>query len=289
MTKLVLLLILFILIFLTVKFIEKKSLTKRKQLPYQQTYKFMDKTMSYKVLGEGQPVILLHGSMTSVPWNGFEPKLAKEFKVYVPDLPGFGASDAIDRQVHNTDLFSRALCEFINQQGLGEAPIISLSLGTVVSAKTAVSGCTNGMLIFVGAPSKVGGIFSQILQSIPLAIKHILVATYWGKDKLLIPALDSNIGNKPKSDNSKFIWDLETSDVRAITDVNYFREINQEFPVIIKQLKNKAVFIYGSNDTQKNQVKHLTDNFIEIKNSGHNVFEGQPDELIKIIKEVLSD
>lgn len=286
MIRLIVLLILFVWLIIS---LEKRGFAKRNQLPYQQTYQFMGKTLSYKVLGEGQPVILLHGSMTSIPWNGFDEKLAREFKVFVPDLPGFGASDAIPNQRHNTDLFSLSLCEFIKQQNLQAVPIISLSLGTVVSAKAAVNGCAKGVLIFVGAPSKVGGGFSQILQSIPLTIKHVLVATYWGKDKLLIPALDSNIGNKTKKDNSKFISELETSDVRAIADVNYFKEINKEFPQIIKQLKNKVIFIYGSNDAQKDHVAYLTDKIIEIKDSGHNVFEGQPDKLIEQIKEILHE
>lgn len=289
MDKLTVLLILIVTVIVAVKFFEKKSFTKRNQLPYQQTYQFMNKTMSYQVLGEGQSVILLHGSMTSIPWNGFEAKLAKEYKVFVPDLPGFGASDAIDGQIHNTDLFSRALCEFIKQQNLQEASIISLSLGTDVSAKAAAAGCAGGPLIFVGSPSQVSGLFSRLLQIIPLPIKHIIVGTYWGKDKLLIPALDNNIGNKTKKDNSKFISELETSDVRAIADVNYFREINQEFPEIIKQLKNKVVFIYGVNDTQKNHVAYLTDKIIEIRDSGHNVFEGQPEKLIEQIKEILHE
>ena len=289
MEKPVILLKLIAAVIIAVNFLEKKSFTARHQLPYQQTYKFMDKTMSYKVLGQGQPVILLHGSITSIPWNGFEAKLAREFKVYVPDMPGFGASDAIGGQRHNSDLFSRTLCEFIKQQNLSEAPIISLSLGTMISAKAATNGCTDSVLIFVGAPSQVAGFKTKLLQALPLSLKRILVSTYWGKDKLLIPALDDNLGNKTKKDNSKFISELETSDIRAITDVNYFREINQEFPKVIRQIKNKIVYIYGANDAQKNQVSYLTDKIIEIKDSGHNVFEGQPEKLIEIIKQIINE
>ena len=289
MDKLMAILLITLIVFVAVKFFEQKSFRSRHQLPYQKTYNFMGKTMSYQVFGDGQPIILLHGSMTSVPWGGFEAKLAKEYQVFVPDLPGFGASDSIDGQLHNTDLFSRALCEFIKRQDINDAPIISLSLGTVVSAKTAASGCTNGVLIFVGAPSQVAGLKAKLLQVLPLRLKRILVSTYWGKDKLLIPALDDNLGNKTKKDNSKFITELETSDVRVITDVNYFREINQEFPEIVKQLKNKVVFIYGANDAQKDHVAYLTDKIIEIKDSGHNVFEGQPEELIKVIKKVIDE
>lgn len=244
--------------------------------------------MSYQVLGKGKPIILVHGSMYTPPWNNFPEKLAQDFQVYTPDLPGFGGSDAIDGKIHNTDLFSQALCEFIKQKNLTDAPIISLSLGTVVSAKSAAKDCSTGKLIFVGAPSKVTGFKAQVLQLIPLSLRRILVGTYWGKDKLLIPTLYENIGNKLKPDNSKFIQDLETTDVRSIADINYLKEINQEFPQIVKQLKNKIIYIYGDHDAQKNQVSYLTKDYTEIKDSRHNVFVDQPEELIEIIKEVLN-
>lgn len=284
MEKLLAGLILIAIILITVNFFEKKSFSSRHKLPYQETYKFMGKTMSYKVLGKGQSVILLHDSMHTPPWNDFDEKLAKDFQVYVLDLPGFGASDAINGKIHNTDLFSKALCEFIKLKNLNGAPIISLSLGTVVSAKAAIKGCTTGVLIFVGAPSKVTGAKARILQMIPLSLKRMLIATYWAKDKLLIPTLYENIGNKLKPDNSKFIQDLETTDVRSIVDINYLKEINQEFPQVVKQLKNKIVYIYGENDAQKNQVNYLTKDFIEIKNSRHNIFVDQPEKLIETIK-----
>lgn len=284
MEKLLAVLILIAIILITVNFFEKKSFSSRHKLPYQETYKFMGKTMSYKALGKGQSVILLHGSMYTPPWNDFDEKLAKDFQVYVLDLPGFGASDAITGKIHNTDLFSQALCEFIKLKNLNEAPIISLSLGTVVSAKAAVNDCSSGNLIFIGAPSKIIGLKAQILQLIPLSLRRILISTYWAKDKLLIPTLYENIGNKLKPDNSQFIQDLETTDVRSIVDINYLKEINQEFPQVVKQLKNKIIYIYGENDAQKNQVNYLTKDFIEIKNSRHNVFVDQPEKLIEVIK-----
>ena len=288
MNKLIVIFLIILVLVIVVKFLEKKSFNTRHQLAYQETYKFIDKTMSYQVLGKGQPIILVHGSMYTPPWNDFPEKLGQDFQVYIPDLPGFGGSDAIDGKIHNTDLFNQALCEFIKQKNLGDAPVISLSLWTVVSVKAAANNCSKGKLIFVGAPSKVSGIKAQILQLIPLSIRRILVGTYWGKDKLLIPTLYENIGNKKKPDNSQFIKDLETTDVRSIADINYLKEINQEFPTIVKQIKNKIIYIYGDQDSQKNQVSYLTKDFIEVKNSRHNVFVDQPEKLIKIIKSVLN-
>ncbi len=47
----------------------------------------------YKCLGEGEPVILLHGAAND--WHEWEKNissLSNSFRVYVPDLPGYGLS-----------------------------------------------------------------------------------------------------------------------------------------------------------------------------------------------------
>lgn len=51
-------------------------------------------TISFKEYGSGKPVILLHGfPFTNEIWNDFAPALGEKFKVYTPDLPGFGGSE----------------------------------------------------------------------------------------------------------------------------------------------------------------------------------------------------
>jgi haloacetate dehalogenase len=48
--------------------------------------------------GEGQPVLLLHGyPQTHVTWHGVAPALAARFAVVIPDLPGYGRSQLLDR------------------------------------------------------------------------------------------------------------------------------------------------------------------------------------------------
>lgn len=282
MVKIIFLLLVFVIIgFISLKTLERRSFHSRHQLPYQSMFPFLKKTMSYQVLGRGQPIILLHGSMVSASWGGFEKKLAEHYQVFMPDLPGFGASDAVDGRIHNSDLFSQYLCTFIRQLGLTQAPIISLSFGTIVSAKTAASGCTDGQLFFIGAPTKITGIKPRLLQAIPLSWRRILISFRLAKDKLLIPSLYQNIGNKIKSDNSQFIQDLETTDVRSLVDINYFREINHEFPAALKKVTNKIIYFYGANDPQKLLAQ---EEFIEIKNSRHNIFVDQPDDLLAAIQ-----
>jgi haloacetate dehalogenase len=54
-----------------------------------------DVTLDARIGGEGPPVLLLHGyPETHVAWRHVAPLLASRFTVVVPDLRGYGASDA---------------------------------------------------------------------------------------------------------------------------------------------------------------------------------------------------
>ena len=44
--------------------------------------------------GQGTPLLFLHGAGGIPLWEGVLPRLAQEFRVHAPLLPGFGASCA---------------------------------------------------------------------------------------------------------------------------------------------------------------------------------------------------
>ena len=88
-------------------------------------------------------------------------------------------------------------------------------------------------------------------------------------------------------DNGDFIKDLETTDVRSIVDINYFKEINEEFPKALESIDNEVVYIYGERDSQKNNVSHLTSNYIQIDGAKHNVFSSKPKKLMEKLLELL--
>lgn len=53
-----------------------------------------DATLSVRLGGAGDPLILLHGfPQTGVTWHRIAPVLAERFRVVIPDLPGYGDSD----------------------------------------------------------------------------------------------------------------------------------------------------------------------------------------------------
>jgi pimeloyl-ACP methyl ester carboxylesterase len=59
----------------------------------QRTLMVNDQVISYRILGNGSPVMLVHGfGEDSRVWENQEPVLEKNFQLIIPDLPGSGQS-----------------------------------------------------------------------------------------------------------------------------------------------------------------------------------------------------
>lgn len=67
-------------------------------------------TVGYRELGDGPPVLLLHGWPTSsLLWGDVMPAIARSNRVIAPDLPGFGVSDKPLDVKYDFAFFERAL------------------------------------------------------------------------------------------------------------------------------------------------------------------------------------
>lgn len=243
--------------------------------------------LSCRVLGKGKPVVLLHGSLVSRSWGGFDELLSKYFKVYVPELPGFGKSTIIKDKIHNTDLFAGELAKFIENKKLQNSPIIALSLGCVVAAKCIKNLGLKNKLIFVGAPLKIEGWLASLMQKVPYFLRRLLVSTTFGKEILLIPALRENIGKANRKKDQALLKKLTDTHPNSLVDIDYKNEVEIDFRNALKEIKNSVKYIYGQNDKQKKFANINNIKYLEIKNSEHNVFEGNPSSLLKLIKKLI--
>jgi pimeloyl-ACP methyl ester carboxylesterase len=255
----------------------------REKLPYNNTFDFLGAKINFRVLGKGSPVILLHGSMVYDPWGGFEKVLGRKHTVYWIDLPGFGGSDIVEGRLHDTNLFSECVVEFIKSQRLLKTPIISLSLGTIIAAKVVADGHSKGKQIMVGAPGKLFGTTSRLTCLVPVFIRRLVASTNWGKKTLLIPMLRGNTGDK-KGDDTRLLRSLMVTDPRALADINYQREIEFEMPrVLSKIIKMPITFVYGGFDNQKD-TNHLIKKYHTIAGAGHSPFGSHGKELVKVVE-----
>ena len=89
-----------------------------------------DLTIAYRELGEGPPVVLLHGWPTSsYLWRDVMPAIARGNRVIAPDLPGFGASDKPTGVRYDFAFFEHALDGLLAQLDVDSVGLAVHDLG----------------------------------------------------------------------------------------------------------------------------------------------------------------
>jgi pimeloyl-ACP methyl ester carboxylesterase len=88
----------------------------------------------YAEAGEGPTVLLVHGFMMDHRvWRNVVPLLAKRFRVILPDLPGFGASEKPSRYAYTLTAFADTLCDLLAGLDLPRAHVVGHALGGAVA------------------------------------------------------------------------------------------------------------------------------------------------------------
>lgn len=93
--------------------------------------------LNYKVFGQGEPVIILHGMFGTLDnWQTIAKKLAKDFMVFIVDLRNHG------RSPHSSDfsyrIMSEDLKEFMESNWIYHAHIVGHSMGGKVAMQFAL-------------------------------------------------------------------------------------------------------------------------------------------------------
>jgi pimeloyl-ACP methyl ester carboxylesterase len=92
--------------------------------------------------GAGAPLVLVHDYLSShLAWEDVVPRLARRFRVIVPDLPGFGESEKPPpgRYAYGFDAFSESLVDLVAALGLGRVSICGHAMGGAVALTVAAN------------------------------------------------------------------------------------------------------------------------------------------------------
>ncbi len=92
--------------------------------------------------GSGPPLVLVHDYLSSrVAWDDVLPRLAENFHVIAPDLPGFGESEKPppSRYRYDSDGFSESLVDLIAALGLGRVSLCGHAMGGAVTLTLAAA------------------------------------------------------------------------------------------------------------------------------------------------------
>ena len=94
--------------------------------------------MYYEVSGEGEPLIVLHGSYMNIEsMGGIIPALAETSKVYALELQGHGRTTDIDRPITYQNL-ADDVAAFMDAVGLPKANVFGYSMGAIAGLQLAI-------------------------------------------------------------------------------------------------------------------------------------------------------
>jgi len=96
-------------------------------------------SIRYLTVGEGQPLVLLHGAGdNALDWQWVMPALAATYRVYAPDLPG--SPDSVRPAAeYSPAFFEQFTAGFLDALGIERAVFIGNSLGGLIALRLALS------------------------------------------------------------------------------------------------------------------------------------------------------
>ncbi|MBI3194195.1 MAG: alpha/beta hydrolase [Ignavibacteriae bacterium] len=136
-------------------------------------------------VGEGKPLLLIHGLGGSLMWQRVVEPLSKNFRVFVIDLPGFGQSEAPMRPF-STENYAECLAQVLDSFSIIKTTVAGISYGGQISATLAsryperverlVLVCSTGLgkIPFLFSNDAVWKIFSFIVKQTVLKSKTFL-------------------------------------------------------------------------------------------------------------------
>jgi 3-oxoadipate enol-lactonase len=87
-----------------------------------------------------EPALLIHGAgESSAAWFGWVPRMAQQFRLLRPDLPGFGRSTVRDDFEWSVANLSSTVNEFLDKLGIESAHIVGAKLGGAIAMQFAAA------------------------------------------------------------------------------------------------------------------------------------------------------
>ena len=123
--------------------------------------------MYYEIIGEGEPLILLHGwSQSGQTWSGVADDFAKHFQVIIPDLRGHGATDNPSREYFTMKQLALDVYALLDHLKIDSFRAMGISMGgaTLLHMATQQPNRIDSMVL-IGAASYISSDQREIVHS----------------------------------------------------------------------------------------------------------------------------
>ncbi len=232
-------------------------------------------------VGSGDALVVLHQDIGNPGRLWLYEELARQFTVYVPDLPGYGGSDRLDWARHPRDL-AIVLNVLLDRLNLTSVTLLGLGFGGWLAAEMATMNSRRlKRLVLVGAAGirpKEGFILDQILTG------HLQYAQAGFHD----PAnFERQFGTEPAAEQLK-TWDFNREVIARIAWKPYMFSLPLrpllgcvEVPTTVVWGRHDRVVPLECGEAYTRAIPHATLKVVE--DAGHFVEMERPEALAEII------
>jgi 2-hydroxy-6-oxonona-2,4-dienedioate hydrolase len=148
---------------------------------YVQTSKWK---IHYNELGSGYPLIMLHGGGPGASgWSNYQDNarvLARQFRVILPDVPGYGKSDEFDPEIEDVPKAqAESIKLLMDALNIDKAVLVGNSMGSVITLNLAVEHTDRvSHMVAMGAAAGGLGLPMTMSPAGATAGMQVLVQTY---------------------------------------------------------------------------------------------------------------
>lgn len=188
------------------------------------------------------PIIILHGwatTMTGSRYQKLQTILEKKgFKVFAPDLPGFG-KEPLTKPVMDLDDYVSFVKDFMKKKKMSRAILIGHSFGGRIAAKlTAQNPDLVEELILTGSP----------LIRKKLSLKKQIITTITKSGKSAVELLPENVSHMLKKGLYRAIGEYDYYKAGNLKET-FKKIINEDLLSLLPTIQTKTLVIWGAADT----------------------------------------
>jgi pimeloyl-ACP methyl ester carboxylesterase len=251
-------------------------------------------SIHYEESGKGYPVILIHGyAETNKIWDNYREKLSVKYKVLTPDLPGFGASNALPFE-HSIDMVANSIYDWLKKKNISECIIIGHSLGGYVTLEIAKK--------FPNIISGIGLVHSSALADTPEKQlgreKSIEFIQKHGVDKFIESFVPMLFHEDNREENAASITMLieEGNKIpeKIMTDYMLAMRDRSSSLDLLEEFEKPLLFIFGEQDSSitlarsKEQIKYMIQPYLKsLPKTGHMGMFEKEEEVYKTIEKFI--
>lgn len=248
-------------------------------------------------LGEGSPVLLLHGwASSSFAWRRNYRALAERFRVIAVDLPGFGLSERL-KSGYGLSQVTEHLLSFAEALKIERFSLVGLSMGGVIAAQIALTRPDRvGKLVLVNPAFGVGRagrarLMGTVARRRPVAslLRALLVNRYTVRRVLRDAVWDEEVVNDEAVTG---YYESIRSSGRTLLDA--FEVIRGFDPTALESLRVPTLFMLGERDNlvpcvgNLELARRIGSEVLLVRDAGHLVQEERPEAFNAAVMDFLS-